>query len=100
MVALNTLLIVSILAFGAGVLTLGVMGLLIAIYRNTKKNDDNESGIYTIPASSLMGGPPMGGGGGGMNGLMQLYAAAQAAKESEEAGKKDTPKADIGGQYI
>lgn len=100
MVELNTLLIAGTLAFSAGALITVLIGLLVAIYRNTRKNDDEDNGIYTIPASALMGGPP-GGGGGGMGGLMQLYQAAQHAKEAEEAGKKDDkPKADLGGQYL
>ena len=100
MVALNTLLVAGTLAFSAGVLVTVLLGLLIAIYRNTKKDEEEDRGIYTIPASALMsgGGPP----GGGMNGLMQLYHAAQVSKAAEEAeaAKKDKPEAALGGQYL
>ncbi len=101
MVGFNLLLTVSTLSFGAGVLTVVVVGLLIAIYRNTRKKDeDDEAGIYTIPASSLMG-MPQGGGGGGMNSLMAMYQAAQDAKAAEGAAeKKDEPKAALGGTYL
>ena len=102
MVALNTLLIAGTLAFSAGVLVTVLLGLLVAIYRNTRKDDEEEQGVYTIPASALMGGPP-GGGGGGMGGLMQLYQAAQEAKASQDAAevaKKDKPEAALGGQYL
>ena len=98
MVVMNTLLVVGTLAFIGGVLVTVLLGLLIAIYRNTRK-DEEETGSYLIPAGALMGGPH---GGGGMGGLGQLYAAAQAAKAAEEAaaGKKEPEKAEIGGQYI
>ena len=100
MVELNTVLIVGLIGFGVGALTVGVFILLVAIHKNIKTvndqlrtDDGNDPGTFAIPLSALGG---LGPNRGITSDDIRRAAAAVAAQNSASIEKKP----DLGGQYL
>jgi hypothetical protein len=98
-VELNTLIMVGLLGFGAGVIVTGGLVMLIVIYNNIKavaekvSEDDDNEGVFGMPLSALMGG----GVGGRPVSMADLQA--MAAKQAAAAAPTETKQAS-GGNYL
>lgn len=103
METVNTLLVVGLAGFGAGVVVALVFVLLAVLYHNVncvldnqkkqREDDESDSG-FVLPLSSVLGG---GGIGRGLS-LADLQAAAQRMA-AQQSASDDSKKAQ-GGQYL